>query len=92
MKILRLSDGTEYELDWCSGDKGVFYANIVTDSSFYDLVLKFSNPELTNHMEADYDEVRVVEYEGYTKLMAVSFDNWSTGTVLITLKTPDIAA
>lgn len=92
MRTLTLADGTEFELDWCNGDKGIFYANIVTDKSFPELAAKFFNPELTRSIHCvagdNYDKT----FEGYTELKSIAIDSWSTGTVLVTLAIPDMVA
>ena len=91
MRTITLTDGTTYELDWCNGDKGIFNANIITKSSFSELAIKFSNPELTSKIVAKYgeDEENWRVHEGYTVLQSISFDNWRTGTVLVTLYKPE---
>lgn len=92
MRTLTLTDGTVYEFDWCNGDKGIFHANLITDQSFPELVAKFCNPELTRTIHCvagdNYDKT----FEGYTELKSVAIDGWQTGTVLITLVMPSLAA
>lgn len=88
MRTLTLSDGTEYELDWCHADKGIFNINIRTSDSFMEIAMKFGNRELTSRMIAKYGEDHEDVYEGYTELQSIQLDGWETGSVLITLFTP----
>lgn len=89
MATLTLSDGTEYALDWCNADKGIFNINIETDQSFIELAVKFGDRQLTNRITAAYNDDLQKVYEGYTELHTIQFDMWSTGTVLITLLLPE---
>lgn len=85
---LILNDGTEYELDWCHADKGIFNINIKTTESFMEIAVKFGNRELTNRITAKYGDDHENVYEGYTELQSIQLDGWVTGSVLITLFTP----
>lgn len=85
---LILNDGTEYELDWCNGDRGIFYGNIVTEDNIIQLATKFSDPENTRHIVAEYGAETILTYDGYTQLRSISFDSWRTGTVMIALTMP----
>jgi len=89
MATLTLSDGTEYSLDWCNADKGIFNINLETDQSFLELAVKFGDRQLTNRITAKYNEETQRVYEGYTELRTIQFDMWRTGTVLITLLLPE---
>ena len=90
MRILTLNDGTEYELDWCHGDKGILNINIVSGASIVELATKFSNPEATSHIHATFGDTTFdQDYDGYTELYSISIDSWKTGTTLITLMKPD---
>lgn len=89
-RALTLNDGTQYEVDWCNADKGIFHVNLITDSSFVDLVTMFSNPENVRIMHYQIADEEVREFEGYTALKSIMIDEWSTGSVLITLAEPDL--
>lgn len=89
MRTLTLKDGTQYELDWCNGDKGIFYANIITDASIAELAGVFGDEDRTSVIHADLGSSFEKTYEGYTKLQSISVGSWSTGTTLITLYTPE---
>ena len=90
MRKITLTDGTTYELDWCNGDKGIFFANLITDADFIELVTKFSNPDLTSTMTVSFgddDNPRI--YEGYTMLKSIAVDDWRTGTTMVSLVMPN---
>lgn len=92
MKTITLTDGTQYEFDWCHGDKGILNINIVSGATnIVELAIKFGNRELTSCISVFYGEESQFnqEYKGYTELYAISIDGWQTGTTLITLMTPE---
>lgn len=89
MRKLILNDGTEYELDWGSSDRGIANFNIITDSPFADLAVKFSNPKFTSKIIAKFDENQETIHEGFIDLRSISYGGWSSNSVLITLATPE---
>ena len=90
MPTLTLNDGTQYELDWCNADKGIFNINLVTEESFLNLAMKFSNPECTSHITSTHNCEDTRTYDGYTELRYINVNSWRTGTTLICLTKPGL--
>ena len=89
MSVLVLNNGSEYNIEWCNGQRGVFSTSLITKKGIADLAIEFSNPEVTKVMKAylwGLDREPDV-YEGYTVLKSIVLDNISPGTALITLVT-----
>lgn len=90
MRTVTLKDGTQYELDWCSADKGVLHVNVVSSDSIVELATKFGNREINCEIHASYGESQPdTVYEGYTELHSIAVDSWSSGTTMVRLMTPE---
>lgn len=91
LRWITLTDGTQYEADWCNGDKGVLFMNLITDASFMELVQKFSDLSLIAPIIYHISQDNEKAFEGYTRLKSINFDDWRTGTVMVTLTEPEKA-
>ena len=83
-----LTDGTEYDVDWCNADRGVFHINLITSAPFPELASKFYDSNLTKNIAVENGDGTRTIYEGYTALQSIVLDNWGSGTVMITLVVP----
>ena len=79
MRIIRLTDGTEYPVDNCGALDGVLYVNVL-NKDLLGLVLIFGNAEKTAVIVHEFEGTNTdrVEYVGYTELTSAAIT--STGT------------
>ena len=66
-KKVRLSDGTELEVNWCGASEGILWIDGIK-MELVDAVVLFSDPNKTSRITAPYE----ILHEGYTKLIHIS--------------------
>ena len=66
-KKVRLSDGTELEVNWCGASEGILWIDGIK-MELMDAVVLFSDPTKTSSITAPYE----ILHEGYTKLINIS--------------------
>ena len=66
-KKVRLSDGTELEVNWCGASEGILWIDGIK-MGLMDAVVLFSDPTKTSSITAPYE----ILHEGYTKLINIS--------------------
>lgn len=77
MRKIKLTDGTEFEVDLCGVADGYLRMDLITNSSISTLANLFDNPELTSTVECYYDDMEIGRkvYEGYTYLYMVGHES-----------------
>ena len=66
-KKVRLSDGTELEVNWCGASDGILWIDGIK-MELMDAVVLFSDPTKSLSITAPYE----ILHEGYTKLINIS--------------------
>lgn len=82
MRHIRLTDGTEYDVDLCGARGDMLMINVTSDASLLSLVATFSDPAKVERIEHWFDDTETdhIVYNGYTTLSAVALS--ATGKLL----------